>query len=151
MRRGSSRRLLMWLGSILFVGSFVGNPALARRAADANGPPRGVFAITRHPMMWGFALWAFVHLVVVATPKALVLRRRHPASSPSPGRSMQDRKKARLMGERWHEWTAQTAFVPFARGARQSGAVRAGRRDLAVPRRDLAASACRPGFWRWFG
>ena len=27
-------------------------------------------------------------------------------------RSVQDRKKAQLMGERWHEWAAQTAFVP---------------------------------------
>src|SRR5262245_29586474 len=37
--------LLMWLGSILFVGSFIGNPALpgARRP---KGPPAGVFAIT---------------------------------------------------------------------------------------------------------
>ena len=38
-----------------------------------GGAPRGVFAITRHPMMWGFALWAIVHVMVVATPKALVL------------------------------------------------------------------------------
>ena len=63
--------LLMWLGSILFVGSFVGNPALPG-ARGPSGPPRGVFAITRHPMMWGFALWAIVHLAVVAMPKALV-------------------------------------------------------------------------------
>ena len=55
---------------ILFVGSFVGNPALP--GAPRVSAPSGVFAITRHPMMWGFALWAIVHLIVVATPKALL-------------------------------------------------------------------------------
>ena len=69
---GSSRSMLMWLGSILFVGSFVGNPALPGRAGSTRRQPTGVFAITRHPMMWGFACWAIVHLIVIATPKALV-------------------------------------------------------------------------------
>ena len=27
------------------------------------------------------------------------------------------------MGERWHEWTAQTAFIPFTRGFANPGAV----------------------------
>jgi hypothetical protein len=29
---------------------------------------------------------------------------------------MQDKKKRKLMGESWHQWSAQTAFVPFTRG-----------------------------------
>ena len=49
--------LFMWLGSILFVGSFAGNPALPG-AGGPTGGPKGVFSITRHPMMWGFAIWA---------------------------------------------------------------------------------------------
>ena len=106
--------LLMWLGSILFVGSFVGNPALpgARRP---SGGPRGVFAITRHPMMWGFALWAAVHLAVIAMPKALVFFGAIILLA-LVGSAMQDRKKKALMGETWHEWSAQTAFFPFTRG-----------------------------------
>ncbi len=63
--------LLMWLGAILFVGSFFGNPAFPG-ARGPSGGPTGVFAITRHPMMWGFAIWALVHLITVATPKAVV-------------------------------------------------------------------------------
>ena len=27
------------------------------------------------------------------------------------------------MGERWHEWTAQTAFIPFTRGVAIPGTV----------------------------
>ena len=34
----------------------------------------------------------------------------------------EDRKKAGLMGEAWHEWTAQTAFWPFTRGLANPGA-----------------------------
>ncbi len=64
--------ILMWLGSILFVGSFVRNPALPGARLDRGREPDGVFAITRHPMMWGFAIWAIVHLIVVGTPKAMV-------------------------------------------------------------------------------
>jgi uncharacterized membrane protein len=111
--------LLMWLGAILFVGSFVGNPALpgARRP---KGAAQGVFAITRHPMMWGFALWAFVHLMVVATPKALVFDSAIIFLA-LVGAVMQDRKKKELMGETWHEWSAQTAFVPFTRGLASPG------------------------------
>jgi uncharacterized membrane protein len=106
--------LLMWLGSILFVGSFVGNPALPG-ARGPSGPPHGVFAITRHPMMWGFALWAIVHLAVVAMPKALVFDGAIIFLA-LVGAAMQDKKKRKLMGESWHQWSAQTAFVPFTRG-----------------------------------
>jgi uncharacterized membrane protein len=106
--------LLMWLGSILFIGSFVGNPALPG-ARGPSGPPHGVFAITRHPMMWGFALWAIVHLAVVAMPKALVFDGAIILLA-LVGSAMQDKKKRKLMGETWHDWSAQTAFVPFTRG-----------------------------------
>ena len=54
--------LLMWFASILFVGSFIKNPAFPG-APGPKGGPTGVFAITRHPMMWGFAIWAAVHLM----------------------------------------------------------------------------------------
>ena len=40
--------ILMWLGSILFAGSFIGNPALPG-ARGPSGGPKGVFVITRHP------------------------------------------------------------------------------------------------------
>ena len=65
--------ILMWLASIFLAGSFVGNPALpgARRVKA----PSGMLAITRHPMMWSFAIWAVVHLAVVATPRRAVRRR----------------------------------------------------------------------------
>jgi uncharacterized membrane protein len=112
--------ILMWIGSILFAGSFVGNPALPG-APGPKGAPRGVLAITRHPMMWGFALWAIVHMIVVGTPKALVLDGTILFLALA-GSAMQDRKKQALMGETWHEWSAQTGFWPFTRGLSNPGA-----------------------------
>jgi uncharacterized membrane protein len=106
--------VLMWVGAILFTGSFVGNPALPG-APGPRGGPKGVFAITRHPMMWSFALWAITHILVVAQPKAVIFYGSILVLA-LVGSYFQDRKKAGLMGDTWHEWTAQTAFIPFTRG-----------------------------------
>jgi uncharacterized membrane protein len=141
--------LLMWVGSILFVGSFVRNPALPGARLERGRVPAGVFAITRHPMMWGFAIWAIVHLLVVATPKALVLDGAilFLAVGGSVG---QDARKRKLMGERFHEWAMQTAFFPFGRGAANPGAVALIGGTLLF----FLATWAHPGpagFWRWIG
>ena len=112
--------LLMWLGAILFAGSFIGNPALPGTRGPRGRTPGGVIAITRHPMMWGFAIWAIVHAMMVGTGKALILDGAILFLA-LVGSMMQDRKKRALMGEDWHDWTAQTAFFPFARGLRNPG------------------------------
>lgn len=138
--------ILTWVGSILFVGSFFGNPALPGSPGPKGGP-RGVFAITRHPMMWGFALWAITHLLVIGTAKAMVLDGAILVLALA-GAAMQDRKKAALMGESWHEWTAQTAFVPFTRGLANPGAVALAGGTAFF----LAATWLHPfpaGVWRW--
>jgi uncharacterized membrane protein len=140
--------LLMWVGSILFVGSFVRNPALPG-AAGPRGSPHGVFVITRHPMMWGFASWAAVHLTVIAMPKALVFDSAIIVLALF-GAAAQDRKKAGYMGEAWHEWTAQTAFLPFSRGVAYPGTVAFIGGTLLF----LIATWAHPipaGIWRWIG
>jgi uncharacterized membrane protein len=140
--------ILMWLGSILFAGSFIGNPALPG-ARGPSGGPKGVFVITRHPMMWGFALWAIVHLMVIGMPKALVFDVAIIVLALA-GALLQDRKKANLMGEAWHEWTAQTAFVPFTGGVAYPGTVAFVGGTLLF----LIATWLHPvpaGIWRWIG
>ena len=141
--------LLMWIGSILFVGSFVGNPALPSARRPRGKKPAGVFSITRHPMMWGFAIWAAVHLAVVAMPKALVFDGAILVLALG-GSAGQDRKKARQMGEDWHDWTAQTGFVPFTRGFAYPGTVALVGGTILF----FAATWAHPvpaGFWRWIG
>jgi uncharacterized membrane protein len=141
--------VLMFIGSILFVGSFLGNPALPGARLERGKAAGGVFAITRHPMMWGFALWAITHIIVVATPKALLFDGAilFLALAGSVG---QDRKKAKLMGERFHEWTAQTAFIPFGRGFANPGTVALVGGTVLF----LLATWLHPfpaGIWRWVG
>ncbi len=108
--------IIVLFASVLFMGSLIGNPALAApgAAASAQGAPRGVFAITRHPMMWGFALWAIAHVMVVPTPAQIILSGTIVFLALF-GSAGQDGKKARLMGDAWRHWAARTSFVPFAR------------------------------------
>ena len=140
--------VLLWLGAILFVGSFVGNPALPG-APGPRGGPKGVFAITRHPMMWGFSLWAISHIIVIATPKAVMFYGSILVLA-LVGSALQDSKKAGLMGERWHEWTAQTAFIPFGRGLAHPGWFAFIGGTILY----LGATWLHPipvGVWRWLG
>lgn len=108
--------LIVLVASILFMGSLVGNPALPApgAAATAQKAPRGVFAITRHPMMWGFALWALAHALVMPTPAQIVLSATI-AFLALVGAAGQDVKKAKQMGDAWRHWTARTSYLPFAR------------------------------------
>ena len=138
--------LLMWFAAILFVGSFIKNPALPGMPGPKGGPT-GVFKITRHPMMWSFAIWATVHLMIIAAPKALVFDGAIILLALA-GSAGQDAKKKKLMGESWHEWTAQTAFVPFTRGIGNPGAVALIGGTLLF----FLATWLHPipaGFWRW--
>jgi len=100
-------------------------------------------------MMWGFALWAAVHFAVMGTVKALVFDGAifFLAIVGSIG---QDAKKQKLMGERFHEWAAQTAFVPFTRGLAWPGTAAFIGGTLLF----LVATWLHPfpvGIWRWIG
>lgn len=114
--------LLMLFASILLVGSFVRNPAMdTMTKPDAPiAAPHGVFRITRHPMMWSFALWAIGHLTVHPQPSAMLLAAAILILA-LVGAAGQDVKKRKLLGERWAEWEARTSYLPFARGIASPG------------------------------
>jgi uncharacterized membrane protein len=101
---------LMLFAAILFVGSVTApNPALM--GMPAGGSPRGVQRITRHPMMWSFAIWAIVHITLSADSRTIVL-----ASGILTlalfGAWMQDgKKRAALSG--YGDHMAATGFIPF--------------------------------------
>lgn len=143
--------LLMLFASILLAGSFVKNPAMDTMA-NPSAPipaPHGVFRITRHPMMWSFALWALVHLLVHPQPSAMVVALAI-LTLALVGAAGQDAKKEKLLSERWAEWEAKTSYIPFARGFALPGwpAVIGG---LLI---FLLATWLHPisvGLWRWVG
>ncbi|MDB5691758.1 MAG: transporter [Alphaproteobacteria bacterium] len=118
---------LMLAASILLIGAFAKNPAFPHPgAAQRKRPATGVFAVTRHPMNWAFALWALVHLSLWGEPRNIVVDCGILVLALL-GSVGQDRKKRRAMGQAWLQWEARTSFLPF-------GALLAGRarwRDAA--------------------
>jgi uncharacterized membrane protein len=105
--------VLMLVASVLFTGSFQGNPALPGPHGQelASKAPHGVFKVTRHPMMWSFALWSAAHVLVSPTPRVLVLTGAV-AFLALVGSRLQDRKKILTMGPAWEGWERQTSFLP---------------------------------------
>ena len=147
--------VLMLVASVLLVGSFMGNPALpAPNAAEvAARGPHGVFHVTRHPMMWSFALWSASHLLVSPTPRVIVLALAI-AVLALVGSHLQDRKKQALMGHAWADWEAKTSYWPRPGGLAKAGAMP----WLGGMALWLVASwahgplvAIPAGLWRWIG
>lgn len=155
--------VVMLAASILLFGSFVRNPALPAPGAAklAAQPARGVFAITRHPMMWSFALWSLAH-VLVAPRSAVIVLCAAVALLALVGAAGQDRKKAALMGSVWQDWSSRTSYWPF--GGQASGriawsAAKPGMHALggglvvwlvATWAHPLAGAGMTAGIWRWF-
>ena len=117
--------LLTLISLVLFLGSLRGNPAFPGPSPHPEGPlpePRGVFLVTRHPMMWGFALWALAHIMIAPTGRTLVVGLAIGFLA-LVGAHMQDRKKRELMGDRWAGWQARTHFWPRWRHLVRAGLV----------------------------
>jgi uncharacterized membrane protein len=113
--------ILMWLGSVLFMGSLRRNPAFPRPGKTMThiDEPQGVFSITRHPMMWGFALWSATHAIVNPTRASLILCAAI-ALLALVGAVLQDAKKQRVMGDLWRDWLSKTSFFPYGRGLKSA-------------------------------
>ncbi|MFL0355064.1 NnrU family protein [Erythrobacter sp. GH1-10] len=146
--------LLTLPAMVLLAGSVVGNPAMPtpQAAEQAREEPKGVFKVTRHPMMWGFALWALSHIVIHyslrTTITALAI-----GILALVGAKLQDRKKEVLMGEAWAQWESKTSYWPRFGALFGAGALpwAAGLiffvffSWLHMPIGDVPA-----GIWRWF-
>lgn len=87
----------------------IGREAAVRREDVVSG----ILRITRHPFLWGTALWALVHVVMNGELRALVLfgsllvlALRGPAAI--------DAKRRRKLGSDWERFERATSNVPFA-------------------------------------
>jgi uncharacterized membrane protein len=111
--------VVMLIASVLLLGSLIGNPALPMSGPNPGTPgaapseARGVFSITRHPMMWAFALWGASHIAVFPIPANIVLSGAVIILA-LVGAALQDKKKEALQPERWRAWEAKTSYWPFA-------------------------------------
>jgi uncharacterized membrane protein len=110
--------LVMLVASILFAGSLTpANKALAGVPVD-DRPPSGVLAITRHPMMWAFGLWAAVHAMLSGSLPTVILAVGIGALA-LVGAAFQDGKKRQQLGSKWAGYEARTSYWPF--GAQLAG------------------------------
>jgi uncharacterized membrane protein len=105
--------LITWPAMVLLAGSFAGNPALPTPMAEAQAraEPKGVFRVTRHPMMWSFGLWAASHMVLFWSTRTMITAAAMGVLALL-GARLQDGKKNRLMGAAWDEWSRRTSYWP---------------------------------------
>jgi uncharacterized membrane protein len=98
---------------VLLAGSLVGNPALPTPMAEqqARAEPKGVFRVTRHPMMWGIGLWALSHMVLFWSARTMITAAAMGILA-LVGSKLQDGKKAHQMGAAWAEWSSRTSYWP---------------------------------------
>lgn len=113
---GRPAMLLIVLGLLLaLIGLLTPGPTLAGGEALLNRPEpaKGVLRITRHPFLWGAALWAAGHLIVNGDLASLILFGGLLLVSVAGTRSI-DRKCAKRNPAGWAPFAGATSNVPFA-------------------------------------
>ena len=138
---------------LLFLGSLRGNPAFPNPGAPKSieRAPTYVFAVTRHPMMWGFALWAISHIVLWWSWRTVIVGAAILFLA-LVGAHMQDRKKAALLGEKWSGWASATSYSPRWGRLFTAGAVLwlvTIALWLAITWAHIRAAGVPAGVWRW--
>jgi len=91
------------------------NPtAVMQHLRSGDRPAPGILAITRHPLMWGIALWALAHIPPNGTAADLIFFGSF-AILALGGTLVIDAKKRRQWGEaEWRRLAEQTSNLPFA-------------------------------------
>ena len=107
-------------------GLMMPNPtSVGQSGAVANGDTvRGILRITRHPFLWGVAIWAGFHLVANGDLASVILFGTFFVLALS-GTASIDAKRKRKLGAAWDAFAARTSNVPFA-------AIAAGRNQLKL-------------------
>lgn len=148
--------VLTYPALLLLIGSFIRNPAAPSPNAEemaATKEPTGVFAVTRHPMMWGIAIWALSHILLVPEPRTLFLLGSLIVLA-LVGSAMQDRKKQHQLGTAWSGWQSRTSYFPRPAGFAAISPVMwlgAFALWLLINWLHMPLGGIAAGFWRWLG
>ena len=113
-----SAAYVLVLIAFIFVVVGLATPSPTRVGMEsklAQGPDiaRGMVRITRHPFLWGVALWALVHLIVNGDLASLILFGSLLVLALG-GTAAIDAKRRRSFGEQWMQFAAMTSNVPLA-------------------------------------
>lgn len=82
------------------------------KLADDPQPPAGILTITRHPFLWGVALWSFSHLLANGDDAGLVLFGGMLILSLG-GMAHIDYRRRVVMGAKWGPVAMSTSAIPF--------------------------------------
>ena len=106
--------LAMLPAFVLFVASVSGrNPTMIGPAEAAASAAYGMIRVTRHPMLWSFAIWAAVHIVGNGDASAIVFFGAFLITALA-GMPSIDAKLAHRDPVIWQALAATTSIVPFA-------------------------------------
>jgi len=83
------------------------------RVGQGKEAARGMMRITRHPFLWGIALWALVHLMINGDLASLILFGSLLMLAVAGTLSI-DAKRRRNFGEQWSKFAEGTSNIPFA-------------------------------------
>lgn len=124
--------------AFLFVVIGVVTPSPTRIGMESTlrqGPDiaKGIVRITRHPFLWGVALWALVHLIVNGDLASLILFGSLLVLAVG-GTASIDAKRRRVFGEQWAPFASVTSAFPFA--------------AIATGRNRLEPALAEIGVWR---
>jgi uncharacterized membrane protein len=81
----------------------------ARLTSNAGG---GVLAVTRHPFLWGVALWAAIHMAANGDAASLILFGGFLVLAVGGAFHIDARRRAKL-GAPWMAYAARTSNIPF--------------------------------------
>lgn len=107
--------VLMPIGLILFICSVSSrNPSMAgmEHAVDRAAPVAGIITITRHPMLWSFALWGLAHLPANGDRASLYFFGSLVVLALA-GMPTIDRRKADEIGPAWGPVLMRSSAIPF--------------------------------------
>jgi uncharacterized membrane protein len=106
--------LLMLIAIYLAVaGLATPNPTSVGQQIDTDEPARGITRVTRHPFLWGVALWGAAHLLASGHLAGLMLFGSLLALALI-GPQLIDAKLRRRAPEAWHRLAEATSWLPFA-------------------------------------
>jgi uncharacterized membrane protein len=104
----------MLLAFLLFVASVSqSNPTMIGPPGATARPPRGMTRVTRHPMLWSFAIWAAVHVIGNGDSASIVFFGAFLVTALA-GMPSIDAKLAQRDPATWQALSASTSILPFA-------------------------------------
>ncbi len=107
--------IVMPVSFILIACGLLGrNPTLVGADKLLRNPDsaRGIIRVTRHPMMWGFMLWAGAHILARGELKSTVFFGGFLLLA-ALGALLIDRRKDKTLGDDWQRFAAATSYFPF--------------------------------------